>query len=265
MRQVFALFVVTLLVISGAGAYTDVAYSKQWIRKTPVHVVTANLNSPNVKVSPAIARNGIGTSEGFGSMLSRLQPSAAITGTYFCIKRLVPVGDIVVDSRLVNLGCVGTGVCFTEDNRVVFQPIDKGKPTDWTGYTSVLCTGPRLVANGIPHVAPWAEGFNDPAHYRMARRSALGVTRNNKLLLATVNRPIYLSRFAKIMRDLGAVNAVSLDGGTSTALYCKGRVLSHPGRRLTNLLVVYESPTKFASIKAELAPSAIAATPSSKS
>lgn len=265
MRQVFVLFVVTFLVISGAGAYTDVAYSKQWIRKTPVHVVTANLNSPNVKVSPAIARNGIGTSEGFGSMLSRLQPSAAITGTYFCIKSLVPVGDIVVDRKLVNSGCVGTGVCFTEDNRVIFQPIDKNKPTDWTGYTSVICTGPRLVTDGVPYVAPWAEGFNDPAHYKVARRSALGVTRNNKLLLVTVNRSIYLSKFAKIMHDLGAVNAVSLDGGTSTALYYKGRVPSHPGRRMTNLLVVYESSTKFAKIKSQLVPSTIVATSSSKS
>ena len=248
-----------------ADADSSVAYSKRWVQGLPAHVVTVNLNSRNVRVSPAIARYGIGTSEGFGSMLSRLQPTAAITGTYFCVRSLVPVGRIVIDSKVVNIGHVGTAVCIAPDNTVEFKPTSYASAPGSSIYPSILCTGPRLVSNGVANVAPWAEGFRDKALYRNAQRSALGVTKHNKLLLVTVNRPIHLSRLACVMRDLGAVNAVSLDGGSSTALFHKGRVLSHPGRRLTNLIVVYESPTMFARIKPQLAPSPVIAKTHSKS
>ena len=242
-----------------AGAATDIGYSKRWVQGTPVHVVTVNLNSHNVRVSPAIARHGIGTSEGFGSMLSRLQPTTAITGTYFCVRKLIPVGDIVVDSRRVNFGCVGTAVCFTSGNTVEFRT------SDWKGYQSVVCAGPRLVTNGVAKVNPRAEGFRDGGLFRKAHRTALGVTKHNKLLLVSVNHPIYLSRLAKIMRELGAVNAINLDGGSSTALHYRGRTFSHPGRRLTNLIVVYESPRLFARVKSELAPTPVIARSSTKS
>jgi exopolysaccharide biosynthesis protein len=248
-----------------ADASGPVGYAKHWVQGVPAHVVTVDMNSPDVTVSPAIARHGVGSSEGFGSMLSRLQPTAAITGTYFCVKSLVPVGDLVVDGKQANVGSVGTGVCFTYDNKVEFRPTRPASSSGWTGYPSVICTGPRLVRNGIPSVSPWAEGFRDGAHYRRAQRSALGVTKHNKLLLVTVNRPVYLSRMARIMRDLGAVDAVSLDGGSSTALAYRGSVFSHPGRTLTNLIVVYESPARFAKIKPQLAPSPMMAGKSSRS
>lgn len=262
MRRTYLLLVFSLLIPSFAQA--NVAYQKVKVRGTYAHVITANLNSPNVKVSPAVARSGIGTSEGFGSMLSRLQPTAAITGTYFCMKSLIPVGDIVIDSNLISFGTVGTAVCFTEDNTVEFHPMNRG-PRDWNAYESVICTGPRLVTNGVAYVYRSAEGFKDPSLYRPAHRSALGVTKHNKLLLVTVNKPIYLNEMARIMRDLGAVNAVNLDGGSSTALAYKNIVPSHPNRRLTNLLLVYENPARFALIKSRLAPSQVAAESSSKS
>jgi len=258
-------FLLRASILLEADAGHNISYSKRWVQGVPVHVVTANLNSPDVKVSPAITRHGVGTSEGFGSMLSRLQPTAAITGTYFCVKTLLPVGDIVVDSRQVNFGAVGTAVCFTADNKVEFKPAKYAQSANWKGYSSVLCAGPRLVSNGVAYVSPRSEGFRDGGIYRKAQRSAIGVTKHNKLLLVTVNRPVHLSGLARIMRALGAVDAISLDGGSSTALYCKGRVLSHPGRRLTNLIVVYESPTKFARIKPQLAPSPIIASKSSRS
>jgi len=268
MRWMGLLITILLLrasILLEADAGNNISYSKRWVQGVPVHVVTANLSSPDVRVSPAIAQHGVGTSEGFGSMLSRLQPTAAITGTYFCVKTLLPVGDIVVDSKLVSFGSVGTGLCFTGDNRVEFKLTQESRVTKWAGYSSVVCAGPRLVSNGVAYVSPRSEGFRDGGIYRKARRSAIGVTKYNKLLLVTVNRPVHLSKVARIMRDLGAVDAISLDGGSSTALYCKGRVLSHPGRRLTNLIVVYESPTKFARIKPHLAPSPVIASKSSRS
>ena len=128
---------------------------------------------------------------------------------------------------------------------------------------SVLCGGPRLVRDGTAWVDPRSEGFRDSGFFRPAARSAVGVTKENKLLLVTVNKPIYLSHMGRIMRDLGAVDAMNLDGGSSTALYCGGVVPSHPGRRLTNLLVIYDSLEKYARVKPILCPSPmIAGSPS---
>jgi hypothetical protein len=151
---------------------------------------------------------------------------------------------------------VGTGICFTPDNILEFKPA--GGRRDWEGYQSVVCTGPNIVKNRVAYVRKRMEGFTSPSLYRKATRTAVGITRANKMLLVSVNRPIYMGTLAKIMKDLGAVEAANLDGGTSTALYCKGRVISHPGRRLTNLLVVYDSKEKFAAAKYKLAPPPVA-------
>ncbi len=243
----------------------DVSYDKRWVQGVTANVVTANLNSHSVKVSPAIARHGVGSSEGFGSMLSRLQPAAAITGTFFCVNSLIPVGDLVIDGNILGFGSVGTAVCFTADNQVHFKRTKDGQAEKWAGYVSVTCGGPRLVTNGVARVDPKSEGFRDPSLFRPAVRSAIGVTKANKLLLVTVNKPIYLSHLARVMRDLGAVDAMNLDGGSSTALYCKGKVPSHPSRRLTNLIVVYDSPQKYARVKPAFYPHAVIAARSSRS
>ena len=44
------------------------------------------------------------------------------------------------------------------------------------------------------------------------------------------------------MKALGANNALNLDGGSSTALYARGRFLSNPARMLTNVLLVTVRP-----------------------
>lgn len=266
-RLACSLLILTMYVFVQCTAFSQerVSYAKRIALGVPVHVVTVNLNSPHVRISPALARHGIGSAEGFGSMLSRLQPAAAITGTFFCVKSLLPVGDIVIDTNRIVKGSVGTGLCFGPDNRVDVINLGDPRSVEWLGYTSVICSGPRLLTNGVVTLSPKTEGFYDRALFRKARRSAIGVTPANKLLMVTVNRPIYLSKLAQIMKHLGAVDAVNLDGGTSTALYFKGRVPSHPGRNLTNLIVVYESPEKFEKVRASLSPTPVVATRGSRS
>lgn len=254
-----------VITVSASAAAETVVYEKKWMRGVPVHVVTADLNSRSVKVTPAVSKRGVGTSEGFGSMLSRLQPTAAITGTFFCVRSLVPVGDIVIDGRLVNSGSVGTAVCFTDANGVVFCPTGPSSNQMAANHPALVCTGPILVKNGAVRLDPRTEGFRDGGLYRKAARAAIGITANNKLLFVTVTRPIYLRKLAHIMLELGAIDAANLDGGSSTAMYYKGRVLSHPGRRLTNLILIYETTEAYAKAKTELAPSPVVSAASSKS
>jgi len=85
-------------------------------------------------------------------------------------------------------------------------------------------------------------------------RAALGLTATNKLLLVTIARPITLSRLAKLMKALGARDAINLDGGTSTAIAYRGRVLHRPGRRLTNVLLVYDFPAAYRAARSQILP-----------
>jgi len=82
-------------------------------------------------------------------------------------------------------GCVGTGICFRDDNTVEFRQRALLKSTNWSDYATAVYAGPRLVSNGTVAVYPRAEGFRDGGLFRKAHRSAVGVTRYNKLLLVS--------------------------------------------------------------------------------
>ncbi|MBI2265426.1 MAG: phosphodiester glycosidase family protein [Armatimonadetes bacterium] len=183
--------------------------------------------------------------ERFSSMIRRLNPIAAINGTYFDTITKRPVGTIVINGQLVHVGDRGTAMCLDSNNRVEFLLTSgiPGTAMDWTRYRTVISTGPTLVRNDRIYLYPRAEKFKDPAVYARARRSAVGVTMENKLLLVTVKRKITLRQLARIMKALGARDAVALDGGTSSGLYYRGKMVTKPGRTLTNILSVYETPS----------------------
>jgi len=219
----------------------SVGYECRRVAGTAAHVVTVNLNDRSVEVTLVLPRGGIGSAESFSSMIHRSQPDAAITGTFFGVKGLLPIGNLVSEGQLLYPVATGTTLAITRDNRALLLPTKADQELDWSQYRTAIFAGPTLVRNGKYAVAPWAEGFTDPGHYRRARRTAAAITAHNKLLLVAVSRPISLSRMAKIMKGLGARDAVALDGGTSAALYYRGGAIVHPGRRLTNIIAVYAS------------------------
>lgn len=89
---------------------------------------------------------------------------------------------------------------------------------------SVLGVVPRLLTDGIVIIDPIKEGFSSEKllSYSMAR-SAISVTKDNKLLLLTVNQAT-IKDLAEIMKDLGAKEAMNLDGGASSRLYYRGNI-----------------------------------------
>lgn len=129
----------------------------------------------------------------------------------------------------------GAKANFTVD----FEPT-KTDVSFWKNVSYALGAGPRLITDGRITVDPVSEGFSSEKilRYSMAR-SAVGVTKDNKLLLVTVNSAT-IGELAEIMKSLGAYNAMNLDGGASSGLYFKGHYLTTPGRELSNALVVYE-------------------------
>jgi len=216
-----------------------VGYECRRVAATWAHVVTVDLNDREVEVTLVLAHDDIGRAEPFASMIHRTRPDAAITGTFFGVKGLLPIGNLVRDGRLLYPVATGTTLAITRDNRAVLLPTTAGKELDWTQYPTALFSGPRLLRDSKLAVAPWAEGFTDPGHYRSARRTAVGITAHNKLLLVAVAHPISLTRLAWVMKGLGARDAVALDGGSSTALHFRAHTVIYPARSLTNIIAVY--------------------------
>ncbi|NLM39329.1 MAG: phosphodiester glycosidase family protein [Firmicutes bacterium] len=122
---------------------------------------------------------------------------------------------------------------------------------DWfaLGVEQIIGGGPRLVRDGIVHITGETELFQPDVLVGRAPRTALGFTADHKLLLVTVNgrQPgisvgMTLAELAELMIELGAVQAMNLDGGGSTTMVIRDRVLNLPSdgieRAVSNAIVV---------------------------
>ena len=129
-----------------------------------------------------------------------------------------------------------------------------GRPLELAQQRLVVSAGPRLLRGGRVAVTAKAEGFappQAPAFYGTfvaARqpRTLAGVRADGKVLLVTVDgrRPgwstgMTLPEAARLMRSLGARDALNLDGGGSTTMTVRGEVVNRPSdpggeRRVSN-------------------------------
>ena len=188
-------------------------------------------------------------------MILRAQPNVAVTGTFFSLDNLRPVGDIVIDGSLIHFGGMGTALCVTPDNRAQMVTCEWGRHHDWSPYDFVVACGPRLLQHGRVVLDPRAERFRDQHMLAPNSRIAVGITRGNKIIFVMTHKPIYLGRLAKVMREVGASEAINLDAGTSTGFYYNGATIARPGRKLTNMIVVYGRKARYERALPELIPS----------
>jgi len=126
------------------------------------------------------------------------------------------------------------------------------------GAAPVLLIGgwPRILANGenVAADAPVVEGTISRNAEALHPRTAIGFSRDSStlFLLAVDGRSrqsagVTLVTLAKIMRVLGAWNAMNFDGGGSTTMVVGGSVVNHPSdtngeRDVGNALAVVKRP-----------------------
>ena len=102
----------------------------------------------------------------------------------------------------------------------------------------MITAGPFLVKDGKIIANAIAQGFTEEKiTVNRAQRSALGITKDNKLKLVTGNN-LNIDELAQVMIALGCERAMNLDGGASSALYAKGKMLTTPGRKLNTVLMI---------------------------
>jgi exopolysaccharide biosynthesis protein len=99
---------------------------------------------------------------------------------------------------------------------------DKLNSGIWKGAT-VIQAGPRIITHGkiVPPSALKQERFRASV-YRRTQHTAIGITKEGKLLLAFI-RGRTVAEVAAIMQHAGAVECLNLDGGSSASLTYNGR------------------------------------------
>lgn len=252
-RRITALFVISLLVLVGACQASSVEYTRIKTGRLTSHVISIDLNNPETRVTVALAKGGAGRHEPFKAMVRRIKPAAAITGTFFDTKTLLPTGDIAVYGTLVHVGVIGSALCIDRDNKACIVSLKEGRRQGWMDYETVVCAGPRLVKNGSISINLKKEGFRSGLT-APTRRTAVGITGKGKILLLAINRKASLHDTARALLAAGAKDALCLDGGSSTGFYCNGSFLAVPQRLLTNLIVVYKGQEQYQAAKCDIAP-----------
>lgn len=150
------------------------------------------------------------------------------------------------------------GFLKSQNNKARFSsainPVDATKSTDFNFAADVVGGVGYMVQNGKT-VIDWgvektSKGFYETRH----PRTAFAQLKDGSFLLATVDgrQPehsigVGLEEFAEILKSIGAVEAINLDGGGSTAMYLEGKVVNKPSdregeRRVSDALLVFPIP-----------------------
>ena len=104
-------------------------------------------------------------------------------------------------------------------------------PSDFNSFPHILGGGPLLLQNGQVVVDAIAEGFSPAFADQSAIRSSVGITAKGEWLIATVHNRVggvgaKLTEMALLIQQLGATDALNLDGGSSTNLVLGGQLLN---------------------------------------
>ena len=117
---------------------------------------------------------------------------------------------------------------------------------EWKDVNHIISGGPYLVKNGEIFVDMTAQKLGSVGGRNP--RTAIGYTKDNTLIMLTADGRegasigLTLMELANLMKDLGCVNAMNLDGGGSTVMYVNGQVVNKPaiqgGIPLSHTLIV---------------------------
>lgn len=103
---------------------------------------------------------------------------------------------------------------------------------EWKDVNHIISGGPYLIKNGDIYVDMTAQKLGSVGGRNP--RTAIGYTRDNHLIMLTADGRegssigLTLVELANLMKELGCVNAMNLDGGGSTVMFVKGQVVNKP-------------------------------------
>ncbi len=108
--------------------------------------------------------------------------------------------------------------------------ISSTSPANFSRYPYIVGAGPLLLQNRQIVLDAKAEQFSNAFIAQKAIRSGICTTATGTLMIAAVHNRVggagpTLAEHAQLMKLLGCMNALNLDGGSSTSLYLGGQIL----------------------------------------
>ncbi|OYQ63036.1 hypothetical protein B9G53_19465 [Pseudanabaena sp. SR411] len=124
-------------------------------------------------------------------------------------------------------------------------------PDKFANFPNLIGAGPLLLKNGSLSLDGKVEQFQSGFDTQAANRSAIATTKEKgKLILATVQAAPEgvapnLLQTAEVLKKMGAVDALNLDGGSSSSLFLGGEILNRPITEIApvhNAIAIFITP-----------------------
>jgi hypothetical protein len=151
------------------------------------------------------------------------------------------------------------------DGAILLQSLQVGEELDvtwslgWNGVVDTVGGTPLLIQDSEVVAKECSEAL-----CRRNPRTAIGVNAKGQILLVVIDgrregsRGVTLVELAQVMRGLNAVNALNLDGGGSSTMVVKGKVMNVPSdgneRKVSSAVLVLNGPDAEEELGAEQPP-----------
>ncbi len=157
---------------------------------------------------------------------------------------------IPANGYLLTLRADGTSAASSLGIGTQVRIIASTTPADFASYPQILGAGPLLLQNRQIVLDAKAEQFGDAFSQQAAVRSCVGTTAAGTVILAAIHNRVggrgpTLAETAQLMQQMGAIDALNFDGGSSTGLYLGGQLLDrspYTAARVHNALGLFLSP-----------------------
>lgn len=207
------------------GHFTDLFDSEQ-----EINYVEVNLKKLARRIHLAADSKVLKTT---GAFAEEIRALVAINGGFFDVKNGGAVDYIKVEGEVVNLTLTpsarANAVLTFHREKITIQAATP-ENTEQSTAENVMLSGPLLVLSGNSLPLD-SNPFNSNRH----PRTAMAVQKNHKLILMVVDgrnskaHGMSLTELARVMKWLGAKDAMNLDGGGSSTLYIKGKgIVNYP-------------------------------------
>jgi exopolysaccharide biosynthesis protein len=146
----------------------------------------------------------------------------------------------------------------SQNNKVRFthsvKSITPGRQSDFNRAEFIVGGVGHIIQSGQT-VIDWELERTSRAFYETRHpRTAFAVLKDGNVMLVTIDgrQPEHsvglgLQELAEILKEVGAIEAINLDGGGSTAMYLDGKIVNKPSdregeRRVSDALLVFPKP-----------------------
>jgi len=146
----------------------------------------------------------------------------------------------------------------SQNNKVRFdhsvKSVTPGRQVDFNKAEFIVGGVGHIVQSGRT-VIDWELERTSRSFYETRHpRTAFAILKDGSLMLVTIDgrQPehsvgLRLQELAEILKELGAIEAINLDGGGSTTMYLEGKIVNKPSdkegeRRVSDALLVFPTP-----------------------